>query len=92
VKVRVLEPAVEDLEAIHAYIARNSTRAADTFIEGIQAHVRKIARLGFVDIGKPGRAPGTRELVHGRYIVIYAVDRLEDELLVVSVIHGARRR
>ena len=91
-KVRILEPAVEDLEAIHAYIGRDNPRAADRFIESIKTHVNRVALSGFGEIGKAGRVPGTRELVHGSYVVIYTSDEVKDELLVIAVVHGARRR
>ena len=91
-RVRILEPAAEDLEAIHAYIAPDSRRKADWFIDSIKRHVNRVAATGFGAIGKPGRIRGTRELVHGRYIVVYAVDEAADELLVISIVHGARRR
>jgi plasmid stabilization system protein ParE len=58
VKVRVLEPAVEDLEAIHEYIARDNHRAADTFIGEVRAHLRRIAETGFGEIGRPGHLRG----------------------------------
>jgi toxin ParE1/3/4 len=92
VRVRVLEPAVEDLEAIHEYIARDNHRAADTFIGEVRAHLRRIAETGFGEIGRPGHLRGTRELVHGRYIIVYRLDDVENELIVLSVIHGSRRR
>jgi plasmid stabilization system protein ParE len=33
-----------------------------------------------------------RELVHGRYIIVYRLDDVENELIVLSVIHGSRLR
>jgi plasmid stabilization system protein ParE len=92
VRVHVLESAVEDLEAIHAYIARNNPRAADSFIEGIRAHIRRVAETGFGEIGRPGTRRDTRELVHGRYVIVYQLDDRNDELVALAVIHGARRR
>ena len=91
-RVQILEPAIEDLEAIHAYIARDSVRAADAFVESVRAHVNRIAQTGFGEIGKLGRRRGTRELVHGHYVIVYRVDQVEDALLVIAIIHGARRR
>nr|WP_246736036.1 type II toxin-antitoxin system RelE/ParE family toxin [Enterovirga sp. DB1703] len=87
-----MEPAVEDLEAIHGSIARDGPRAADDFIESIRAHLNSIADTGFGGIGRPGRGRGTRELVHGRYVIVYRYDPQTDEILVISVVNGARRR
>ena len=48
----------------------------------------------FPHAGRPGRSAGTREwVVHGLpYIIVYQVDPKNEEIIVLSVFHGAQRR
>jgi len=87
VKVRWTRPALGDVAGVFAYIARDNEVAASRTVDelmaagaGLELHPR---------MGRPGRVRGTRELVVGRYILVY---RVQDELVIVRVIHGARRR
>jgi len=43
-------------------------------------------------MGRPGLIEGTRELIEYPYIIIYQVDKERDEIVVLSIIHGARKR
>jgi toxin ParE1/3/4 len=43
-------------------------------------------------MGRPGMVAGTRELIHYPYIVVYRVDDRQQEIIVVSIVHGARDR
>ena len=45
-------------------------------------------------MGRPGRAPDTREwVVHGLpYLIVYRVDETKDELTVLAIFHGAQDR
>jgi plasmid stabilization system protein ParE len=43
-------------------------------------------------MGRPGVQPGTREIVVRPYVIVYRFDPVRDEIVVLSVIHGARRR
>jgi toxin ParE1/3/4 len=81
--------AVEDLEAIHAYIAEENPSAARKIAQIIRSAAEKLA--DFPDLGRTGRVQGTRELVIAgtAYIVVYA--RVENELWLVNVLHGRRQ-
>jgi toxin ParE1/3/4 len=88
VRVRWLRRALRNLEEEADYIARDDPQAA--------AQVERIATL--VDLlatqpalGRPGRVPGTRELIviGTPYIVPYRVR--EDTVEILRVFHGARR-
>jgi toxin ParE1/3/4 len=82
--------ALDDLEHLRAYIAEDKPRAADGVRNGI---VQAIARLAtHPQLGRPGRVPGTRELVIGGtpFIVPYWQPR-PGEIEILAVIHGARR-
>jgi toxin ParE1/3/4 len=82
--------AIEDLRALQAYIESDNPIAARKItlrmIESIETLIPKNPR-----IGRPGRVPGTRELVlaHTPYIVPYRLHHGTIE--VIGVHHGARR-
>ena len=82
-------PALEDLEAIHDFIARDSLFYARGTVEGILARARTLEHF-------PGRGrmvaefwdPDIRELKEGRYRIIYRLRG--DEVEVVCVWHSSR--
>ncbi len=88
-RIRWTTPALRDVEAIGDYIARDDPAAASKVVTRIFESV--IVLETHPDIGRPGRVPGTRELVLSGlpYIVPYRVRDGIVELL--AVFHGARR-
>lgn len=88
-KLRWTAPALCDLEAIGDAIARDDPGAAARMVTRILDQADRLA--DFPHIGRPGRVPGTRELVvtGTPYIVPYRVRDADVELL--AVFHGARR-
>ena len=85
----LLTPLAEsDLEAIWLTVALDNPTAADRLLARIG---EKLERLGdFPDMGapRPELAPGARLLVEGSYLVLY--ETMNDGVLVVRVVHGAR--
>jgi toxin ParE1/3/4 len=81
--------AVEDIDGARSYIARNNPAAADRVVQTIRAAVARLANSPH--IGRPGRVDGTRELVvtGTPYIVAYAV--IDEQVMILSVLHGARK-
>jgi toxin ParE1/3/4 len=43
-------------------------------------------------MGRPGLVAGTRELIEYPYIIVYEVDGDRREILVLTILHGARDR
>jgi len=89
-EVRWTDQALDDLDAICAFIARDAPRSADALAERV---TRSIARLAaFPRSGRivpERRQDDIREIIVQRYRVIY---RLRGELVeIVTVHHGARR-
>jgi toxin ParE1/3/4 len=82
--------AIRDLAALRAYIAEDDPAAAQKVVLRIIEIVEQ-ALPSNPQIGRPGRVPGTRELVIVRtpYIVPYRVRR--NVLEILRVYHGARR-
>jgi toxin ParE1/3/4 len=82
--------AVEDLAALRAYIERDDPAAARKtalrIIEAVDTLIPANPK-----VGRPGRVPGTRELVIARtpFVVPY---RLRDgRIEILRIFHGARR-
>lgn len=82
------EPALEDLEAIQAYIARDSSFYARQFIERIFDAATKLEP--FPEIGR--RVPEAeertdiRELIFQGYRIIYLIQ--PEQITIIAVIHG----
>jgi toxin ParE1/3/4 len=81
------EQAVRQLDQARDYIAlSNSEEVATRITMQIVNSVQQLA--AFPMSGRPGRLPGTRELVIS-IIAAYAVDH--ERIVVLAVYHGAQR-
>lgn len=82
--------ALDDLAALHAYIAEDAPAAAQRTVMRVVDAVEQLL-AEHPAIGRPGRVPGTRELgITGTpYLVPYRVQG--KTLQVLRVYHGARR-
>lgn len=84
------EQATRQLDQAHDYIAlANSEEIAERMTLQIVSRVQQLA--AFPMSGRPGRVPGTRELVIADtpFIVAYVVDKAR--IVVLAVYHGAQR-
>lgn len=82
--------AVADLAALRAYIAQDDPAAAQRVALHIIRNVETLLPNS-PEMGRPGRVPGTRELVIPRtpYIVPYRL--VGNTIQVLRVFHSARR-
>jgi toxin ParE1/3/4 len=89
VRVRWLRAALANLEAEADYIAEDNPAAADRLVQRIFRATDLLAKNPAM--GRPGRVPGTRELVIAdtSYIIPYRVRANAVEIL--RVFHGARK-
>ncbi len=84
------EPAVSDLDSIHAYISRDSSVYADSVLAEIFEASDRL-----IDYPESGRVVpeigdnAVRELIVGNYRVMY--ERCCGSIRVLAVIHGARQ-
>ena len=86
--VRWTKRALASLAAITACIERDNPTRAKTFVQDIRAKTETLADSPAM--GRPGRVPGTRELVvHENYIVPYRVRGEHVDILTVQ--HVAKR-
>lgn len=88
-RVRWLRAALANLDDEADYVAKDSPAAAARLVKRIHSAVQDLRR--FPALGRPGRVPGTRELVipGTPYIVPYRVR--EDAVEVLRGFHSARR-
>jgi toxin ParE1/3/4 len=83
------ETAQDHIDAIHAYIARNSAEYALRMVDRLTRRSQQIA-----DSPLPGRRvpeydlDQIRELIEGAYRIIYHIK--PDQIDVIAVVHGAR--
>jgi toxin ParE1/3/4 len=82
--------AANDLEEISNYLHLHHPSFAIPTIRRLYDSARSLKQFPFA--GRPGRKPGTRELVLAPlpYLLIYAVD--EDVVHVLRFLHTARDR
>ena len=83
------EVALDSLQRVRAYIARDNPDAAERVRERILSAVRNLADMP--NMGRPGRVEDTRELVVSGtpYIVAYTV--LDDQVVIIAVQHSAQK-
>ena len=86
------EPAAEQLEKIHDFIAVDNPAAAQRVVAKIIARVEKLKttpRIGVV-YRKAGKHP-VRKIVSGKYRIFYRVIEDARQVEILLVWHGARR-
>jgi toxin ParE1/3/4 len=91
-KVTFDPAASEELDRIFAWIAKDSPRAAYDLIARIEAKVMRLETLELTHMGRPGLVAGTRELLEWPYIIVYKVYEERDEIVILSIVHGAQDR
>jgi toxin ParE1/3/4 len=89
VRVRWLRIALANLEAEADYIAEDNPAAADRVVQRIFRAIALLSKNRAM--GRPGRVPGTRELVIADtpYIIPYRVRA--DAVEILRVFHAARK-
>lgn len=86
-ELRWTRKALENLDQIAAYIAQDNPTRASSFMGEIKEKTELLAT--FPALGRPGRVPGTRELVvHENYVVPYRVK--DGTVQIIRVQHVAR--
>lgn len=86
-RLKWMEPALDDLESIRSYIERDKPRAARAMARRIVKSVENIPSNPCM--GRAGRVHGTREWVMPgtSYIVAYKVR--DETVEVLRILHGA---
>lgn len=88
-KIKWLRTALRNLDDEASYIALDNVLAAQTVVTRVLAAVAQLADQP--GLGRPGRVPGTRELVvlKTRYIIPYRVQG--ETISILRVFHTSRR-
>jgi plasmid stabilization system protein ParE len=87
------EPAArDDLDGIFDWISQDNPRAALSLIDRIERKAMQLGGSGLAEMGRRGLVEGTRELLEWPYIIVYRVDDGLHEVIILSIVHGARNR
>ena len=88
-EIKWVRLALDDLDAAGEFIARDNPAAASRVLKRIWDAVQLLAE--HPDAGRPGRVPGTRELVIADtpFIIPYRV--VEKTVQILRVLHGKRQ-
>ena len=88
-KIRWLRLALADLDELMVYISKDNPKAATKVAGKIWETTRRLSN--HPAMGKPGRVPGTREMIvtGTSYIVPYRV--VANEVQILRILHGARK-
>jgi toxin ParE1/3/4 len=88
-KIRWTVPAVDDLESIRNYIARDSKLYASSFIEKILNIIDSLEKLPEIGRKVPeADDPDVREIIFQNYRIIYRI--LHETVQIIAVIRGSR--
>ena len=88
-KIEWLPKAAHNLNAQLAYIGEHNPAAAIDVGDAVEKCLSRLADLP--ESGRPGRLPGTRELVVTRtpFIVVYRIEPAA--VVILRVLHAAQR-
>jgi len=91
-QVRWTEKAATDLESIHDFISRDSLAYADRFVRSLIAATDRLSFMPMSGRVVPEASGyGFREIIYRNYRIVYrAADTPEEDVEILSVVHGAR--
>jgi toxin ParE1/3/4 len=87
-RVRLTHDALDDIDSIWLYIARDSERAADKFIAGVQDCLKQLARFPRLGRSRDELLPGVRSLVYYHHLIFYTIDG--QTITVLRIVSGFR--
>jgi len=91
VRVDWAQPALDDLQEIYEFIARDSPRYAQLTVEritNVAGHLARFPQLG--EFLSEFSHLAYRQMVVGAYRLIYREDSETNRVIVMGVIHGSR--
>jgi len=88
-RVKWLRQALRNLDEEAEYLARENPAIAQDMVEAVRSSVDLLSQQP--GIGRPGRLPGTRELVIQRYPYVVPYRVRDGALEVLRVFHTSRK-
>ncbi len=88
-KLVIREEALDDLDGIYDWIAKDNLDAAIRVVRVLRESMNRILLPELVKIGRPGRRKGTRELIVWPYIIVYKVSNDREIVTILAVVYGA---
>ena len=89
-KVEWTDNALEQLWAIHEYIAQSSPEYAQRIVDRLTRRTQQIRAIPLSGrVVQEYNAPQIREVIEGPYRIIYYIK--PDQIDVLAIIHGARQ-
>ena len=88
-RLKWLRRALENLDQEATYIAQDSPKAAAEFVLYVRASAALLCDQS--NLGRPGRIPGTRELVISRFSYILPYRVRGNSVEILRVFHTARK-
>jgi plasmid stabilization system protein ParE len=90
-RVVLEDEALDDLDGIHAWIARDNLTSADVTVNRIYDQIDTLGRLP--RLGHHGKARGTFEwvVVESSHVVVFEIDSARSELIVTGVFRGCQQ-
>lgn len=86
------DEALDDLQDIFNWIAKDNRRAAEKSSHGYSIRLSASQFRGSPTWDVLGLDPGTRELIEYPYIIVYEVYEDRGHIVVLSIVHGAKDR
>ncbi|MBF8272993.1 MAG: addiction module toxin, RelE/StbE family [Magnetococcales bacterium] len=80
--------AILDLKNVYQYIGQDNSKAAEVVATRIRESTAKLKE--FPAQGRPGRVPGTRELVITDYPYLVPYKVIGEKLIILRVLHTSR--
>lgn len=91
-KVIVRAKADDDIDRVFAWIAKDSPSAATNVVARIRENINRLSTNELAYMGHAGVVNDTLEIIERPYIIVYKVNEKRREIVVLSVVHGARDR
>jgi toxin ParE1/3/4 len=91
-KVALRQSALDDLDHIYDWIARDNPRAASQMVSRLRDRISLLEIDALAHMGRPGLVAGTRELIEYPYIIVYMVEERAHEIVALPIMHGAQDR
>lgn len=82
---------LDDLYKAYEWIASDSERAAERLLDRVDATVERLQQYPMIGTSRDSLAPGVRSIRARpfRHLIFYRV--ANDELILIRMLHGARR-